>query len=122
MRLHQLVADEAWKVDQRFWTARSQAIAILSILDEQTAAETELAELIIAAVNLEGVRPADIDAEAPLFGAGLGLDSIDALEIALEVSRRYGLQLRSDDADNRRIFASLRSLAGYIQLHRQPRS
>jgi acyl carrier protein len=88
----------------------------------QTAAETELAELIIAAVNLEGVRPTDIDAEAPLFGAGLGLDSIDALEIALEVSRRYGLQLRSDDADNRRIFASLRSLAAYIQLHRQPRS
>jgi acyl carrier protein len=85
----------------------------------QTTAETELAELIIAAVNLEGVRPADIDPEAPLFGAGLGLDSIDALEIALEVSRRHGLQLRSDDADNRRIFASLRSLSAYIQLHRQ---
>jgi acyl carrier protein len=86
----------------------------------QTTAETELAELIIAAVNLEGVRAADIDPEAPLFGAGLGLDSIDALEIALEVSRRHGLQLRSDDADNRRIFASLRSLAAYIKLHRQP--
>ena len=87
----------------------------------QTPAETELAELIIAAVNLEGVRPADIEPEAPLFGAGLGLDSIDALEIALEVSRRYGLQLRSDDADNRRIFASLRSLAAYIQQRsRQP--
>jgi acyl carrier protein len=85
----------------------------------QTTAETELAELIIAAVNLEGVRPADIDPEAPLFGAGLGLDSIDALEIALEVSRQHGLQLRSDDADNRRIFASLRSLAGYIQQHSQ---
>jgi acyl carrier protein len=85
----------------------------------QTSAETELAELIIAAVNLEGVRAVDIDPEAPLFGAGLGLDSIDALEIALEVSRRHGLQLRSDDADNRRIFASLRSLAAYIQLHSQ---
>ena len=85
----------------------------------QTPAETELAELIIAAVNLEGVRPADIEPEAPLFGAGLGLDSIDALEIALEVSRRYGLQLRSDDADNRRIFASLRSLAAYIQQRSQ---
>jgi acyl carrier protein len=85
----------------------------------QTTAETELAELIIAAVNLEGVRAADIDPEAPLFGAGLGLDSIDALEIALEVSRQHGLQLRSDDADNRRIFASLRSLAGYIQQHSQ---
>jgi acyl carrier protein len=85
----------------------------------QTTAETELAELIIAAVNLEGVGPHDIEPDAPLFGAGLGLDSIDALEIALEVSRRYGLQLRSDDADNRRIFASLRSLAGYIQQHSQ---
>jgi acyl carrier protein len=86
----------------------------------QTTDENELAELIIAAVNLEGVRAADLDPEAPLFGAGLGLDSIDALEIALEVSRRHGLQLRSDDADNRRIFASLRSLSAYIQAHRQP--
>jgi acyl carrier protein len=86
----------------------------------QTTAENELAELIIAAVNLEGVRAADLDPEAPLFGAGLGLDSIDALEIALEVSRRHGLQLRSDDADNRRIFATLRSLSAYIQAHRQP--
>jgi acyl carrier protein len=85
----------------------------------QTTAENELAELIVAAVNLEGVRAADIDPEAPLFGAGLGLDSIDALEIALEVSRRHGLQLRSDDADNRRIFASLRALSAYIQTHRQ---
>jgi acyl carrier protein len=88
----------------------------------QTSEENELAELIIAAVNLEGVHAADIDPEAPLFGAGLGLDSIDALEIALEVSRRHGLQLRSDDADNRRIFASLRSLSAYIQQHRQPPS
>lgn len=83
----------------------------------QTIAEAELAELIISAVSLEGVSPADLDPEAPLFGAGLGLDSIDALEIALEVSRRYGLQLRSDDTDNRRVFASLRSLATYIQQH-----
>lgn len=88
----------------------------------QTNDENELAELIIAAVNLEGVHAADIDPEASLFGAGLGLDSIDALEIALEVSRRHGLQLRSDDADNRRIFASLRSLSAYIQAHRQPPS
>jgi acyl carrier protein len=88
----------------------------------QTSEENELAELIIAAVNLEGVHAADIDPEAPLFGAGLGLDSIDALEIALEVSRRHGLQLRSDDADNRSIFASLRSLSAYIQQHRQPPS
>ena len=84
----------------------------------QSPAEHELAQLIVAAVNLEGVAPADIDPEAPLFGSGLGLDSIDALEIALEISKRYGFQLRSDDEENRRIFASLRALAEHIQRHR----
>ena len=84
----------------------------------QTPAERELAELIVSAVNLESVDPKDIAPEAPLFGSGLGLDSIDALELALEISKRYGFQLRSDDEENRRIFASLRSLADYIQQHR----
>ena len=84
----------------------------------QSAAEAELAELIIAAVNLEGVAPADVDPEAPLFGAGLGLDSIDALELALEISKRYGFQLRSDDDDNIRIFSSLASLTDHIAAHR----
>ncbi len=84
----------------------------------QLPAERELAELIINAVNLEGVAPQDVDPEAPLFGAGLGLDSIDALELALEISKRYGFQLRSDDEENRRIFASLRSLSDYIQKNR----
>jgi acyl carrier protein len=84
----------------------------------QTPAEAELAQLIISAVNLEGVAPSDVDPEAPLFGAGLGLDSIDALELALEISKRYGFQLRSDDEENRRIFASLRSLSEYIQKNR----
>ena len=84
----------------------------------QLPAERELAELIINAVNLEGVVPQDVDPEAPLFGSGLGLDSIDALELALEISKRYGFQLRSDDEENRRIFASLRSLSDYIQKNR----
>lgn len=84
----------------------------------QSPAEAELAELIVSAVNLEGVNAADVDPEAPLFGAGLGLDSIDALELALEISKRYGFQLRSDDEENRRIFASLRSLSDYIQKNR----
>jgi acyl carrier protein len=84
----------------------------------QTAAEQALAELIVAAVNLEDVRPADIDPEAPLFGDGLGLDSIDALELALEISRRYGVQLRADDEENRRIFSSLRALAAHIESQR----
>ncbi|MEX2150087.1 MAG: phosphopantetheine-binding protein [Steroidobacteraceae bacterium] len=84
----------------------------------QTPAELALAELIVAAVNLEDVRPADIDPEAPLFGDGLGLDSIDALEIALEISKRHSVQLRADDEENRRIFASLRALAAHVESQR----
>ena len=84
----------------------------------QSAVERELAELIIAALNLEGVAAADIDPEAPLFKTGLGLDSIDALELALEISKRYGFQLRSDDENNVRIFSSLRSLAAHIEQNR----
>jgi acyl carrier protein len=84
----------------------------------QSPAERELAELIISALNLEGVAPGDIEPEAPLFKTGLGLDSIDALELALEISKRYGFQLRSDDENNIRIFSSLRSLAEHIARHR----
>ncbi len=84
----------------------------------QSPAERELARLIVHAVNLEAVAAEDIDPQAPLFGAGLGLDSIDALEIALEISKRYGFQLRSDDEENHRIFASLRSLSQYIEERR----
>ena len=84
----------------------------------QSAGELELAELIVTALNLEGVAPADIDPEAPLFKTGLGLDSIDALELALEISKRYGFQLRSDDEDNRRIFASLSNLSAHIEKNR----
>jgi acyl carrier protein len=86
--------------------------------DPLLANERELAELVIAALNLEGVSPDDIDPQAPLFKTGLALDSIDALELALEISKRYGFQLRSDDENNVRIFASLRSLAAHIAEHR----
>jgi acyl carrier protein len=84
----------------------------------QSPAERELAELIVSALNLEGVVPHDIDPQAPLFKTGLGLDSIDALELALEISKRYGFQLRSDDENNIRIFSSLRALAEHIAQHR----
>ena len=83
-----------------------------------TAGELELAELIVTSLNLEGVTPSEIDPEAPLFKTGLGLDSIDALELALEISKRYGFQLRSDDENNIRIFSSLRSLAAHIEQNR----
>ena len=77
----------------------------------------EVAALIIEALNLEA-GPDEIGPDAPLFGSGLGLDSIDVLEIALVISKRYGFQLRSDDADNVRIFASLRALTAYIASQR----
>ena len=84
----------------------------------QSQAEHELAQLIVDALNLESVKAADIDPEAPLFGSDLGLDSIDALELALAVSKRYGFQMRSDNEDNKRIFASLRALSGHVEQHR----
>jgi acyl carrier protein len=84
----------------------------------QTAAEAELATLIVTALNLEEVDAAAIDPELPLFGTGLGLDSIDALELSLEISKRYGVQLRSEDENNRKIFASLRALSAHVQANR----
>ncbi|WP_205202573.1 phosphopantetheine-binding protein [Azonexus hydrophilus] len=77
----------------------------------------EVAQLIVEALNLE-VTADEIQPDAPLFGDGLGLDSIDVLEIALVISKRYGFQLRSDNADNTRIFASLRALTAHIASQR----
>ena len=77
----------------------------------------EVAALLVDALNLD-TAAADIDLQAPLYGDGLGLDSIDILEVALVVSKRYGFQLRSDDEQNVRIFSSLASLADHIAAHR----
>jgi len=80
--------------------------------------EEELANLIATALNM-GINPAEIDPMAPLYGdAGLGMDSIDILEISLALSKQYGIQLRSDDKNNAQIFSSLRNLGVYIQQHR----
>lgn len=79
--------------------------------------ELELAQLIVATLNLE-VAAAEIDPAAPLYREGLGLDSIDVLELALAISKTYGLQLRSDDESNLNIFSSLHSLNRHIQQHR----
>lgn len=84
----------------------------------QTDAERELAELLVESLSLEDVAAAEIDPEAPLFSTGLGLDSIDALELSLAISKRYGFQLRSDNEENQRIFASLRALSAHVQQHK----
>ena len=83
----------------------------------QADGEAELARLIVKTLNLD-ITAAEIDPEAPLFGEGLGLDSIDVLEIALAISQTYGVQLRSDDENNTAIFQSLRSLSHDIQKRR----
>ena len=83
----------------------------------QSPLEAELAAVLVNALNLE-MTPESIDPTIPLYGDGLGLDSIDILEVALEISRRYGFQLRSDNDDNRRIFGSLRALSEHVQQHR----
>lgn len=87
-------------------------------MSAQTEAERALADLLVESLNLEDVQAADIDPDAPLFNAGLGLDSIDALELALAISKRYGFQLRSDNDENRQIFASLRALSAHVEQHR----
>ena len=86
-------------------------------MSQTTAFESELAALIVDELNLE-IKPESIDPDAPLFGGGLELDSIDVLEIALAVSKIYGFKLSSDDPDNERIFASLRALTAHIEKHR----
>ncbi len=83
-----------------------------------TALEKEVAQLIVDALNLEDVQPDKIDPEAPLFREGLGLDSIDALELALAISKKYGFKLQSDDKKNTDIFFSLRSLSRHVEHHR----
>jgi acyl carrier protein len=79
--------------------------------------QREVAALLVEALNLD-IEPASIDPQAPLYGEGLGLDSIDILEVALVVSKRYGFQLRSDDEDNVRIFTSLASLSEHVAAQR----
>ena len=77
----------------------------------------EVVELIVEALNLD-VPVSEVDPDAPLYGDGLGLDSIDMLEISLVISKRYGFQMRSDNEDNEKIFASVRALAGHIAANR----
>ena len=84
----------------------------------QTPLQSEVAALLVEALNLD-ITPDSIDPQAPLYGEGLGLDSIDILEVALVVSQRYGFQLKSDDEDNVRIFKSLAALTAHIEANRK---
>jgi acyl carrier protein len=90
---------------------------ILTTADGPSGLQHELATHIVEALNL-GVKPEEIDHESPLFGAGLGLDSIDALEIALMVQRKYGVSITQGEERNKEIFRSLRSLAEFVSANR----
>lgn len=78
------------------------------------ALQNELKQLIINALNLEDVRPEDIDPKAPLFNEGLGLDSIDALELGLALKKKYNLTISSDNENNKKHFANLEALANFV--------
>ncbi len=81
--------------------------------------ELEVKELIIDVLQLEDITPADIDSAAPLFVDGLGLDSIDALELGVALQQKYGISLSADSEDTRRHFASVQALAAMIDSHRK---
>lgn len=83
-------------------------------MQAQSEHEREVAELVVESLNLEDIGPEDIDPEEPLFGEGLGLDSIDALELALAITQKYSVQLKADDANIQEVFGSLRNLSAYI--------
>ncbi len=81
--------------------------------------EQEVKELIIDVLQLEDITPADIDTDAPLFVEGLGLDSIDALELGVALQKRYGITLSADSAETRQHFSSVRALASLIENNRK---
>lgn len=84
-----------------------------------TAFELEVAQVIVESLNLTAL-PEDVEPDKPLFNEGLGLDSIDALELSLAFSQRYGVKFRSDDEKINQFFSSLRSLSAYIQQNKKP--
>lgn len=82
--------------------------------------ETEIKELIIESLMLDDVKVEGIDSNAPLFVEGLGLDSIDALELAMAIDKKFGVRIRADDEQNKQIFASVKNLAVYVAQHKKP--
>lgn len=87
-------------------------------MSDLSSIELEVASLIIDSLALEDISPADIAPDEALFNDGLGLDSIDALELAMAISQKYGFQLKSDDSNNAQIFSSLRNLSKHIETHK----
>ncbi len=85
----------------------------MQVLDNNSL-EQDIKALIVTTMSLEDVAADDIDTEAPLFNEGLGLDSIDALELGLALQKRYGVTLAADSEETRRHFASVRTLAAFV--------
>ncbi|MGH7442405.1 MAG: phosphopantetheine-binding protein [bacterium] len=81
---------------------------------DESAYEEEIKALIISALRLEDLSPSDIRSEDPIFGGGLALDSIDALELGVALQRKYGVKMAKDPAENKAYFASVRSLAAFV--------
>ena len=77
--------------------------------------ETKLKETVVSALDLEDLTPADIETYVPLFGEGLGLDSIDAMELGMAVKKAFGVSFSSNPADNKQIFRSVKTLADYVE-------
>ena len=88
-------------------------------MDQTIDLEQEIARLLVETLHLEGISADEIDPVMPLFGEGLGLDSLDMLELSMAIEQKYGIKLRSDDPDNKTIFASLRSLTEHVQKNRR---
>ncbi len=87
-------------------------------MDNNSPSELEVAKLIVETLNLEDVSPEEIESQAPLFRDGLGLDSIDALELSLGIKQQYGIQLKADDENITEIFSTLANLTQYIRDNR----
>jgi acyl carrier protein len=98
-------------------TDNAQPVSLAMSREDVTIVRRELATLITEALNLD-VSPEDINPDAPLYGEGLGLDSIDILEIALVVAKQYGIHLRADSEENLVIFRSLNALSTFVVTHR----
>ncbi len=87
-------------------------------MSTQSPAEAQMAELLVEVLNLEDIEATEIEPEERLFGDGLGLDSIDALEIALAIAQEHGVEMKAEDETTKEAFASLRTLTAFVEQHK----